>query len=64
MEGNHYMNIHSNEVIEQKVHELDSLWHEGYFYETLHGFLGLTWEQFQKFIKDEELPDDYHPRDF
>lgn len=58
------MNIHTNIIIEHQVHELEDLWHSGYFYETLHEFLGLTWEQFQKFTKDEELPDDYQPPQF
>ena len=58
------MNIHADPEIETQVHELEDLWHEGYFYETLHEFLGLTWEQFQSFVTYDELPDDYHPPRF
>jgi hypothetical protein len=64
MELETIMNVHTNTAIEHQVHVLDQVWHEGYFYVTLHAFLGLTWEQFQKFIKEEELPDDYHPPTF
>ena len=58
------MNIHDNTAIERQVRELEDLWHHGYFYETLHEFLGLTWDQFKIYSEKEELPDSYLPPHF
>ena len=46
-------------VTKENIHDLIEQWHESDSKQELHEFLGLTFEQYKRWVETDELPTDY-----
>lgn len=46
------------ETTKENIDDLIDHWHESKSSQKLHEFLGLTWEEYKRYVETDKLPDE------